>query len=141
MTNEGLVLNLKNKAKELRESIITMIYNAQSGHPGGSLSAIDMLVALYYHKLKVNAQDPLWDDRDRFVLSKGHCSPAIYAVLADKGFFPKTELEGYRKVGRMLQGHPELNTPGIDFAGGALGQGICFALGIALACKLDKRNN
>lgn len=141
MANEGLVLNLKNKSKELRESIITMIYNAQSGHPGGSLSAIDMLVALYYHKLKINVQNPLWEDRDRFVLSKGHCSPAIYAVLADKGFFPKTELDGYRKINRMLQGHPELNTPGIDFAGGALGQGICFALGIALACKLDKRNN
>ena len=141
MINEGLVLNLKNKAKELRESIITMIYNAQSGHPGGSLSAIDFLVALYYHKLKINVQNPLWEDRDRFVLSKGHCSPVIYAVLADKGFFLKTELDGYRKIGRMLQGHPELNTPGIDFAGGALGQGICFALGIALACKLDKRNN
>ena len=140
MTNEGLVLNLKNKAKELRDSIITMIYNAQSGHPGGSLSAIDMLVCLYYHKLKINPQNPLWDDRDRFVLSKGHCSSAIYAVLADRGFFPKTELDGYRRINRMLQGHPELNIPGIDFAGGALGQGICFALGIALACKLDKRN-
>jgi transketolase len=118
-----------------------MIYNAQSGHPGGSLSAIDMLVGLYYCKLKVDPKNPMWDNRDRFVLSKGHCSPAIYAVLADKGFFPKSELDGYRKIGRMLQGHPELNTPGIDFAGGALGQGICFALGIALACRLDKRNN
>ncbi len=117
-----------------------MIYNAQSGHPGGSLSAIDMLVGLYYYKLGIDSKNPLWQDRDRFVLSKGHCSPAIYAVLADKGFFPKSELDGYRKIDRMLQGHPELSTPGIDFAGGALGQGICFALGIALACRLDKRN-
>ena len=140
MANEGLILNLKSKAKELREVIINVIYKAQSGHPGGSLSAIDMLVALYYYKLKVNPKNPLWEDRDRFVLSKGHCSPCIYSVLADKGFFSKSELDGFRKIDRMLQGHPELNTPGIEFAGGALGQGLSFALGIALACKLDKRN-
>src|SRR3989338_74229 len=140
MAQEKLVLELKQKAKELRKEIITMIYNAQSGHPGGSLSAIDMLVGLYYHKLRIDPKNPMWNERDRFVLSKGHCSPAIYSVLADKGFFQKSELDGYKKIGRMLQGHPELNTPGIDFAGGALGQGICFALGIALACRLDKRN-
>ena len=136
---KNLILELKQKAKELRKQIITIIYNAQSGHPGGSLSAIDMLIGLYYHKLKIDPKNPLWENRDRFVLSKGHCSPAIYTVLADKGYFPKSELDGYRKINRMLQGHPELNTPGIDFAGGALGQGICFALGIALACRLDKR--
>ena len=140
MPKQDLFLQLKQKAKELRKEIITMIYSAQSGHPGGSLSAIDVLVGLYYYKLKVDTKNPLWHDRDRFVLSKGHCSPAIYAVLADKGYFSKSELGGYRKIGRMLQGHPELNTPGIDFAGGALGQGICFALGIALACTIDKRN-
>ena len=140
MPKKDLILNLKHKAKELRKDIITMIYNAKSGHPGGSLSAIDMLVGLYYYKLKVDPRNPMWQDRDRFALSKGHCSPAIYAVLADKGYFPKSELDGYRKINRMLQGHPELSTPGIDFAGGALGQGICFALGIALACRLDKRN-
>jgi len=134
------ILELKQKAKELRKEIITMIYNAQSGHPGGSLSCIDMLVGLYYYKLRIDSKNPMWEDRDRFVLSKGHCSPAIYAVLADKGYFPKSELDGYRKIGRMLQGHPEFNTPGIDFAGGALGQGMGFALGIALACNLDKRN-
>ena len=140
MPKKEFVLELKQKTKELRKEIITMIYNAQSGHPGGSLSAIDMLVGLYYNKLRIDIKNPLWENRDRFVLSKGHCSPAIYAVLADKGFFPKSELDGYRKINMMLQGHPELNTPGIDFAGGALGQGICFALGIALACRLDKRN-
>ncbi len=139
MAMQDSILSLKQKAKELRKEIINIVYNAQSGHPGGSLSAIDMLVGLYNHKLKIEPKNPMWQERDRFVLSKGHCSPAIYAVLADKGFFPKTELEGYRKIGRMLQGHPELSTPGIDFAGGALGQGICFALGIALACRLDKK--
>ena len=140
MTKKDLILNLKEKAKELRKEIITMIYNAKSGHPGGSLSAIDMLVGLYYYKLRIDPRNPLWQDRDRFVLSKGHCSPAIYVVLADKGYFPKSELEGYRKIDRMLQGHPELSTPGIDFAGGALGQGLSFALGIAFACRLDKSN-
>ena len=140
MPKKEFVLELKQKAKELRKDIIDIIYKAQSGHPGGSLSAIDMLVGLYYNKLRIDVKNPLWENRDRFVLSKGHCSPAIYSVLADKGFFPKSELDGYRKINRMLQGHPELNTPGIDFAGGALGQGICFALGIALACRLDKRN-
>src|SRR3989338_3397968 len=127
MAKKEFILNLKQKAKELRKEIITMIYNAQSGHPGGSLSAIDVIVALYYYKLRIDPKNPILHDRDRFVLSKGHCSPAIYAVLADKGFFPKSELDGYRRINRMLQGHPELNTPGIDFAGGALGQGICFA--------------
>ena len=140
MPKQNLTLELKQKAKELRKEIINVIYNAQSGHPGGSLSAIDVLVGLYHYKLKINPKNPLWEDRDRFVLSKGHCSPAIYSVLADKGYFPKSELEGYRRINRMLQGHPEFNTPGIDFAGGALGQGICFALGIALACRLDKRD-
>jgi len=139
MVKKELVLDLKQKARELRREILTMIYNAQSGHPGGSLSAIDMLVGLYYYKLKIDPKNPMWPDRDRFVLSKGHCSPALYTVLADKGYFSKSEIEGYRKIGRMLQGHPELSTPGVDFAGGSLGQGISFALGIALACKLDKK--
>jgi len=139
MVKKELVLDLKQKARELRREILTMIYNAQSGHPGGSLSAIDMLVGLYYYKLKIDPKNPMWPDRDRFVLSKGHCSPALYTVLADKGYFSKSEIGGYRKIGRMLQGHPELSTPGVDFAGGSLGQGISFALGIALACKLDKK--
>ncbi len=140
MTMEQMILELKQKAKELRKQIIEVVYKAQSGHPGGSLSEIDMLVGLYHYKLKVNPQNPNWENRDRFVLSKGHASPGLYAVLADKGYFAKSELDGFRKTGRMLQGHPELNTPGIDFAGGSLGQGICFALGIALAGKLDKKD-
>jgi len=139
MPQKDLVLGLKQKSIELRKEILTMIYKAQSGHPGGSLSAIDMLVGLYYYKLRIDVRNSLWENRDRFILSKGHCSPAIYAVLADKGFFPKSELDGYRKINRLLQGHPELSIPGIDFAGGALGQGLSFALGIALACRLDKK--
>src|SRR3989338_9655636 len=139
MAKKELILQLKQKAKELRKEIITVIYNAQSGHPGGSLSEIDMLVALYYYKLKEEPKNPMWQDRDRFVLSKGHASPGIYAVLADRGYFPKSELEGFRKIGRMLQGHPELSIPGIEFAGGALGQGLPFALGIAMACRLDRK--
>src|SRR3989344_1943349 len=137
MPKDG-ILELKQKAKELRKIIIEVVYKAQSGHPGGSLSEIDMLVALYSHKLKIDPKNPKWEDRDRFVLSKGHASPGLYAVLADKGFFPKEELEGFRKINRMLQGHPELTTPGIEYAGGSLGQGICFSLGLALANRLDK---
>ena len=140
MPKENLIWDLKQKAKELRKEIIELVYKAQSGHPGGSLSEIDMLVALYHYKLKINPKNPHWEDRDRFVLSKGHASPGLYVVLADKGYFPKSELDGFRKIGRMLQGHPELSTPWIDFAGGSLGQGITFALGMALAGKLDKKN-
>ena len=136
---KNVILKLKEKARGLRKDIITMIYKAQSGHPGGSLSEIDMLVGLYYYKLRIDPKKPDWEDRDRFVLSKGHASPGLYAVLAGRGFFPKDELDGFRKISRLLQGHPELSTPGIEFAGGALGQGLSFALGIALACKLDKR--
>lgn len=133
------ILQLKQKAKELRKVIIDTVYHAQSGHPGGSLSAIDMMVALYCHKLNIRPKKPNWEDRDRFVLSKGHCSPALYAVLADKGYFPKSELKKFRQINSLLQGHPELKTPGVDFAGGALGQGICFAVGIALSGKLDNK--
>ena len=135
------LLELKQKAKELRKDILKIVYTAKSGHPGGSLSEIDFLVALYYHKMNVNPNNPQMEDRDRFILSKGHASPGLYAVLADKGYFPKSELDGFRKIGRMLQGHPELNTPGVEFAGGSLGQGISFAVGVALACRMDKRKN
>src|SRR3989338_3145818 len=117
-----------------------MTYKAQSGHPGGSLSEADILAALYFYKLRIDPKNPKWDDRDRFVLSKGHASPGYYAVLALKGFFDKRELGSFRKINSMLQGHPELNTPGVDFAGGSLGQGVCFANGMAIAGKLDKKN-
>ena len=134
------IAELKRIANEIRKESIIMTHRAQSGHPGGSLSEADMLAALYFYKLRINPKKPDWEDRDRFVLSKGHASPGYYAALAMKGFFPKKELESFRKINSMLQGHPELNTPGVDFAGGSLGQGICFANGIALAGKMDKKN-
>ena len=101
---------------------------------------IDVLAVLYYYKLRINPNKPDWKERDRFVLSKGHASPGLYAVLADKGYFPKSELRKFRKINSMLQGHPELSTPGIDFAGGSLGQGISFSIGLALAGKLDRKD-
>jgi len=130
------IMGLKQKAKELRKLILDITYKAQSGHPGGSLSEIDMLVALYFYKMHIDPKNPC-GKRDKFVLSKGHASPGFYAVLAEKGFFAKSELDGFRQMGRMLQGHPELQTPGVEYAGGSLGQGICFSLGLALANKLD----
>lgn len=134
------ILELKIVANEIRKLSIIITHRAQSGHPGGSLSEADILSALYFYKLRLNPKKPHWEDRDRFVLSKGHASPGYYAVLALKKFFPKNELNSFRKINSMLQGHPELNTPGVDFAGGSLGQGICFANGLALAGKLDKKN-
>ena len=117
-----------------------IVYNAQAGHPGGSLSEIDVLTALYFYKLKIDPKNPHWQDRDRFVLSKGHASPGYYAVLAEKGYFSKDELKRFRKINSMLQGHPELSTPGVDFAGGSLGHGMAFSIGLALAGRLDKKN-
>ncbi len=131
---------LKKIANEIRKESIIMTHRAQSGHPGGSLSEADILAALYFYKLNVAPKKPKWEDRDRFVLSKGHASPAYYATLSMRGFFSKKELESFRKINSMLQGHPELKTPGVDFAGGSLGQGVCFANGIALAGKLDKKD-
>ncbi|HLG24985.1 MAG TPA: transketolase [Candidatus Nanoarchaeia archaeon] len=141
MADRELILKLKEKAKSFRKEIIDVIYKAQSGHPGGSLSEIDMLTALYFYKLNVDPKNPKSENRDRFILSKGHASPGLYVVLANKGYFPKSELDGFRKINRMLQGHPELNTPGIEFAGGSLGQGICFSVGVALANRLDKKSS
>ena len=127
---------LQEKVAQLRIDIIEMLYKSQSGHPGGSLSCIDALAALYYNAIKVDPQNPQDPDRDRFVLSKGHCCPALYAVLADKGFFPKEELSTLRRLGSRLQGHPDANmTPGVDASTGSLGQGISIAVGMAMAAK------
>ena len=129
---------LKKIANEIRKESLIMVH--RSGHIGGSFSEAEILSALYFYKLRVDPEKPDWKERDRFVLSKGHASPAYYTALAMKGFFDKKELESFRKINSMLQGHPELNTPGVDFAGGSLGQGVCFANGIAIAGKLDKKN-
>ena len=138
--NKNKTLELRRTANEIRKESLIMIHRAQSGHPGGSLSEADILAALYFYKLRINPKNPNWEDRDRFVLSKGHASPGYYAALAIRGFFPKKELESYRKINGLLQGHPELKTPGVDYAGGSLGQGVPVANGMALAGKLDKKN-
>ncbi|MDP6548044.1 MAG: transketolase [Candidatus Woesearchaeota archaeon] len=138
--NKEKILELKKIANDIRKESIIMIHRAQSGHPGGSLSEADLLSALYFYKLKLNTKKPHDKNRDRLVLSKGHASPAFYAALAMKGFFDKKELESFRKINSMLQGHPELKTPGVDFAGGSLGQGVCFANGLAIAGKLDNKD-
>ena len=124
-----------------RKGAILSTFNAKSGHPGGSLSAADIYTYLYFKEMNVKPENHLWEDRDRFVLSKGHCCPSLYAILALKGYFDFSELESLRHVGAMLQGHPDMkSTPGIDMSSGSLGQGISAACGIALSAKLDKKD-
>jgi len=138
--DKGKISELKKLANQIRKESLIVIHRAQSGHPGGSLSEADILAALYFYKLRINPKKPKWAGRDRLVLSKGHASPAYYVTLAMKGFYDKKELKSYRKLNGLLQGHPELNIPGVDHAGGSLGQGVPVANGMALACKLDKKN-
>lgn len=129
---------LKKKANDIRIDIIREIHAAGSGHPGGSLSAADIITYLYFAEMNVDPADPEKQDRDRFVLSKGHAAPALYAALAEKGFFPKETLMTLRKLGSILQGHPDKKkVPGIDMSTGSLGQGISAAVGMALAAKTD----
>ena len=138
---ELTLTQLKNKATELRIRVVDMIWKAQSGHPGGSLSVADFMTACYFRYMKVDPKNPRWADRDRFVLSKGHVCPAQYAALAMKGFFPMEVLDTLRKEGSPLQGHPSMNKcPGIDISTGSLGQGLACAVGMALAAKLDKKS-
>ena len=131
---------LQKTACKVRMGVIEGTYNAKSGHPGGSLSISDTLTYLYYRKMNVDAKAPDDADRDRFVLSKGHTAPALYAVLAQKGYFPEEEIKSLRHIGAMLQGHPCIHTPGVDMSSGSLGQGISAACGMALAGKLDKKS-
>ena len=132
---------LKILAAKARLGAIIGTFNAKSGHPGGSLSAADIMTYLYFKEMNVDPQSPSMDTRDRFVLSKGHCCPSLYAVLALKGFFPWSELESLRHVGAMLQGHPDMKgTPGIDMSTGSLGQGVSTACGMALAAKCDNKD-
>lgn len=129
---------LQKMAKIVRKDIIEQIYNAQSGHPGGSLSIADILTALYFNVLNIDENNPSWKERDRFVLSKGHCSPALYSCLANRGFFPKEELSNFRKINTILQGHPDMRkVPGVDMSTGSLGQGLSASVGMSLAGKLD----
>lgn len=136
--HQANIAALKKTANELRRNIITMIYEAQSGHPGGSLSIADFITACYWHAMNVDPANPRWSERDRFVLSKGHTCPAQYAALAMKGFFDMSVLSTLRKEGSILQGHPDMKKcPGIDISTGSLGQGFACAVGMALAAKLD----
>ena len=128
-------------AVKIRKHIIEMLYKAKSGHPGGSLSAVDALVALYFVHMKLNPKKPYDPNRDRFILSKGHAAPALYAVLAERGYFPVEELTKLRTINCMLQGHPVCTyIPGVEASTGSLGHGLSFANGVALAGKLDKKN-
>ncbi len=132
--------SLKRTAAEIRLGIIDEVFSAQSGHPGGSLSVADIITYLYFSEMHVNTNNPAWEDRDRFVLSKGHTCPALYAVLAEKGFFPKEDLKTFRQADSYLQGHPDLkHIPGVDMSTGSLGQGISAACGMALAAKIQNK--
>lgn len=134
-------IELQKLACDVRMGIIEGVYNAKSGHPGGSLSLADILTYIYFNVMNIDVKNPKWEDRDRFVLSKGHCAPALYAVLASKGFFDKSELKSLRHTGAMLQGHPDMKgTPGVDMSTGSLGQGISAACGMAISAKLSNKS-
>jgi transketolase len=131
---------LLQKAVKIRTDILEMVAEAKSGHPGGSLSAVEILVSLFFYKMRHDPKLPDWPDRDRFVLSKGHAAPVLFATLAESGYFPVSELKTLRKLNSRLQGHPDFRVPGVEFPGGSLGIGLSAAIGMALAAKLDKND-
>ena len=132
------ILALKKTANEVRKGIVTAVHSAKSGHPGGSLSAADLLTYLYFEEMNIDPKDPKKADRDRFVLSKGHIAPGLYSTLAQRGYFPVEDLKTLRHVGSYLQGHPDMkHIPGVDMSSGSLGQGVSAAVGMALSAKLD----
>ena len=134
------VRDLKTKAKEIRKTVLKMLANAGSGHTGGSLSIVEILITLYLYKMRYKPSEPNWEMRDRMVLSKGHGCSALYAVLAEVGYFPKEELMTFRKFNSRLQGHPQLGLPGLEASTGSLGQGLSLTSGMALAARLDKKD-
>lgn len=137
MTN----LELQKTANEIRKGIVTSVHSAKAGHPGGSLSAADIFTYLYFEEMNIDPQNPKMADRDRFVLSKGHTAPGLYATLAERGFFPKEDLVTLRHTGSYLQGHPDMkHIPGVDMSSGSLGQGFSAAVGMAAAGKFDKKD-
>ena len=140
MIMEKKIKFLRSKASQARKLIIKMLTKAGSGHPGGSLSSIDIIICLYFEVMRHNFKDPQWPDRDRFHLSKGHCCPALYSALSLCGYFPEEKLWTLRQMDSMLQGHPDRRTPGIEVASGSLGQGLSVALGMALAGRIDKKD-
>ncbi len=133
-------LELQKKANEVRKGIVTAVHSAKAGHPGGSLSAADMFTYLYFEELNVDPKNPDMEDRDRFVLSKGHTAPGLYSALAHRGFFPVEDLKTLRHLGSYLQGHPCIHIPGVDMSSGSLGQGISVAVGMAMGAKLDNKD-
>jgi len=133
-------LELQKMANEVRKGIVTAVHGAKAGHPGGSLSAADMFTYLYFEEMNIDPKNPDMENRDRFVLSKGHTAPGLYAALANRGFFPVEDLPTLRHVGSYLQGHPCIHIPGVDMSSGSLGQGISAAVGMALAAKLDGKD-
>jgi len=136
--SESLITELIEKAQLLRVEVVKMIHGVGSGHPGGSLSSADIVAALYFHQLRLDPACPDWPERDRFILSKGHAAPLLYAVLAHRGFFPVEELVTLRRLDSRLQGHPDrLRTPGVEMTAGALGHGLAIGVGLALAARLD----
>ena len=141
MMDEQQLKFIEEKAKKLRQHIVKMVGAAGSGHPGGSLSAADILSYLFFKEMKVDPENPRWSERDRFVLSKGHAAPVLYAALAEKGFFPGEDLSSLRKINSHLQGHPDMKkTPGVEMSTGSLGTGFSATIGMALAAKLDKKD-
>lgn len=134
-------LELEKMANEIRKDIVTAVHSAKSGHPGGSLSSADIFTYLYFEEMNVDPANPKWEDRDRFVLSKGHVAPGLYSTLAEKGYFSKEDLKTLRHTGSYLQGHPDMkHIPGIDMSSGSLGQGVSAAVGMAAAGKYDKKD-
>ncbi len=141
MTTKRVDMNeLKEKATEFRKKILQIVHSAGSGHPGGSLSAVEIFIALYHYKMNHRPDNPDWADRDRCIISKGHCTPVAYVALADSGYFPEEELKRYRKYGSPLQGHVHVKTPGVEFNTGSLGHGLAVANGIALGAKMLKKD-
>ncbi len=139
--NNKRAIELKIIANRIRKNALTAVYSAASGHPGGSLSIADVLSVLYFEEMRIDPKKPNDPNRDRFVLSKGHCAPALYGVLAERGFFPTEDCATFRKTGSYLQGHPDMKgVPGVDMSTGSLGQGICAANGMALAGKIDGKD-
>jgi transketolase len=139
--NKQRLLELKKIATDIRIGAVDAVYNAKSGHPGGALSASDIMACLYFSELRINPENPSDPERDRFVLSKGHSCPALYSAMAHKGYFPVEDLKGFRHLGTAVQGHPDMKSiKGIDMSAGSLGQGFSCACGMALAGKLDKKD-
>lgn len=134
-------LELQKKAVEVRKDIVTAVHSAKAGHPGGSLSAADIFTYLYFEEMQIDPANPKWEDRDRFVLSKGHTAPGLYSALAERGYFPVEQLKTLRHISSILQGHPDMkHIPGVDMSSGSLGQGLSAAVGMALAAKMKGKD-